>query len=245
MKWFDCCAGFGIPVKSPARVIATAQELVEELEFCGVGEALVYHTSMVEEGAQVGNGRVVEETKEEARLHPTWAILPPQTGELGTVEQFLGEMRRNGVKALRAYPQEHRYLLNRVTFGPLLEEIVARWIPLMVGPDWEGVASLLAEFPELTLVVTRHGSWGDDRYFRPLVERYPNFHLDTSRYQLDHGIADFVRKYGPDRLLYGSGSPELQMGASLLALAQADIDEGAKEAIAGGNLRRLLGEVRL
>ena len=172
-------------------------------------------------------------------------MLPAQTGELGTVEQFLAGMREHGVKALRAYPEENRYLLNGVTFGPLLEELTGRRIPLLVGPDWKGITSLLAEFPELTLIVVRHGSWGDDRYFRPLLERYRNLHVDTSNYQIDHGIEDVVRKYGPERLLYGSGSPELQMGASLLTAAQADIDDNAKAAIAGGNLRRVLAEVKL
>ncbi len=245
MEWFDCHAGFGVPVKSPGRAIATAQELVAELDFCGVAEALVYHASVVEQGPQVGNQRGVEEIEGEPRLHATWAMLPAQTGELGTAEQFLAGMREHGVKAARAYPEENRYLLNGVTFGPLLEELTARRIPLLVGPDWKGITSLLAEFPRLTLVVVRHGSWGDDRYFRPLLERYPSLHVDTSNYQIDHGSEDLVRKYGPDRLLYGSGSPELQMGAALLTAAQADIDDDAKAAIAGGNLRRLLAEVRL
>ena len=202
MEWFDCHA---------------------------VAEGLVYHASVVEQGPEVGNQRVVEETEGEPRLHATWAMLPAQTGELGTMEQFLAGMREHGVRALRAYPEQHRYLLNGVTFGP----------------DWKGITSLLAEFPELTLIVVRHGSWGDDRYFRPLLERYRNLHVDTSNYQIDHGIEDVVRKYGPERLLYGSGSPELQMGAALLTTAQADIDDDAKAAIAGGNLRRLLAEVKL
>jgi hypothetical protein len=123
--------------------------------------------------------------------------------------------------------------------------LVARKIPLFLGPRWQEAADLLREFPELTLVVVNHSDWGDDRLFRPLIERYPRLHLDTSNYQLERGLSDFVRKYGPDRLLYGSGSPNLQMGAALLTLAQADVSDDAKAAIAGGNLRRLLSEVRL
>jgi hypothetical protein len=245
MEWFDCHAWFGVPVKSPVCFFATAEELIEEMDFCGAGDALVYHTSMLEDAPEVGNPRVVEETARQARLHPTWAILPAQTGELGTVDEFLAGMKTHGVKALRAYPEENRYLLNGVTFGPLLEELTARRIPLLVGPNWRMVTDVLAEFPGLTLIVVRHGSWGDDRYFRPLMERYERLYVDTSRYQLDHGIVDFVGKYGPDRLLYGSAAPELQMGAGMLMLAHADIEESAKAAIAGGNLRRLLGEVKL
>jgi hypothetical protein len=243
MDWFDCNCGFGIPAKPFGSVFATAAELLDELDFCGVGEALVVHIAQQFESPQTGNQLVLTEIADQPRLHPAWAILPPQTE--WDVASFVDGIKRHGVGALRAYPEEDRYLLNGLTFGPLLEELVGRRIPLFVGPYWQTVADLLGDFPELTLVVVDHGNWGDDRFFRPLIDRYPRLHLDTSSYQLERGLADFVRRYGPDRLLYGSGSPNIQMGAALLTLAHADIPDAAKVAIAGENLRRLLSEVRL
>ena len=255
MDWFDCYCGFGVPAKPFGAVFPTTAELLDELDFCGVGEALVFHTAQQFDSPQAGNHFVVSETQlrppeadyvgqasGQPRLHPTWAILPPQTE--CDVAGFLDDMRGHGVKALRAYPEEHRYLLGGITFGPLFEELAARRIPLLLGPHWQTVGDVLAEFPELTLVVVDHGSWGDDRFFRPLIERYPRLYLDTANYQLERGLTDFVRRYGPDRLLYGSGSPNIQMGAALLTLAQADMSDSAKAAIAGGNLRRLLSEAR-
>lgn len=245
MHWFDCNLGFGQPPNAPATVLRTADEVLGELDFCGAAEALVYHVAAVHESAQTGNRLVVEETVGHDRLHPTWAILPPQTREFGSVRDFLADMRSSGVRALRAYPDEHRYALNATTLGPLLEEIVPRRIPLIVGPLWASIGELLADVPDLTLVVVGHGDWGDDRYFRPLVERYPRLHLDTSNYQVPEGIAEFVETYGEERLLYGSGFPPLQMGGALMMLAHAEVSDEAKAAIAGGNLRRLLGEVKL
>ncbi len=242
MRFFDCNVGFGQPPNAAATVLRTAEELVRELDFCGVAEALVHHTAIRHESAQAGNCLVVDETADHARLHPTWAILPPQTHEFGTVHEFLADMRRHGVGALRAYPAEHRYLLNGLTFGSLFEELVPRRIPLMVGPHWAALTQLLADFPDLTVIIVGHGDWGDDRYFRPLVARYPRLHLDTSNYQTPDGIADFVGQYGHERLVYGSGFPPFQMGGALLTLARADISDEGKEAIAGENLRRLLRE---
>jgi hypothetical protein len=249
MDWFDCNCGFGVPAKPFGSVFAAPADLLDELDFCGasvacgVSEALVFHVAQQFESPQAGNQLVVTETAGQPRLHPSWAILPPQTE--CDVAGFLDQMKRSGVRALRAYPEEGRYLLNGLTFGPLLEELVARRIPLLLGPHWQAADGLLREFPELTLVIVNHSDWGDDRFFRPLVEHYPRLHLDSSNYQLERGLADFVRKYGPDRLLYGSGSPNLQMGAALLTLAHADMPDEAKAAIAGGNLRRLLLEARL
>jgi len=245
VEWFDCNCGFGVPAKPFGEVLARAGDLLDEMDFCGVAEGLIHHTAMQEESPQTANQLLLDEIGGEPRLHPTWAILPPQTGELGTVDEFLGAMQEHGVRALWAHPEEHRYLLNAITFGDLLEELVARRIPLFVRPQWEMVTELLADFPELTLIIACHGSWGEDRLFRPLVERYRRLHLDTSNYQLAGGLAEFVGEYGPYRLLYASAAPEIQMGAALLTLAGADISTEAKEEIAGGNLRRLLAEVRL
>jgi len=244
VEWFDCCAGFGISKKPPARFSATAEDLIEEMDFCGVAEALVYHAAAVEEAAVVGNRLVAEAAREHPRLHPCWAILPPETEELGTVADFLDEMRRHRVRALRAWPEEHRYLLNAITLGPLLEEIVARRIPLLVGPDWPALTALLADFPALTMVVVGHGSWGQDRFFRPLLKRYAKLHIDLSLYHQDHGLSHLVRRYGAERMLYASGYPQWQMGGSLLMVAHADISDDDRAAIAGENLRRLLREAK-
>jgi len=245
MEWFDCCAEFGVPGIPPGPFAATPAELLDEMDFCGVPEALVSHVAMRDESPQAGNRLVSEATQNQPRLHPVWAIVPLHTGELGTPTAWFDAMRADRVKAVTAYPDRHRYLLNGLTFGPLFEEMSARKIPLILAPDWRGITSLLAEFPRLTVIVTKHSNWGEDRYFRPLLERYQRFHIDTSNYDLDGGVADAVARYGPDRLLYGSGFPTLQMGGSLLTVAQAGISDDAKAAIAGGNLRRLLSEVKL
>jgi hypothetical protein len=70
-------------------------------------------------------------------------------------------------------------------------------------------------------------------------------HVELSGYLPDGGLEDLVARYGPGRLLFASGWPRCYMGAAMLHLAGADLDADAKAAIAGGNLARLLEEVRL
>lgn len=45
---------------------------------------------------------------------------------------------------------------------------------------WASADDLLAELPELTVILTDFGCWGADRYFRPLVERYPNVYVEIA-----------------------------------------------------------------
>jgi len=62
---------------------------------------------------------------------------------------------------------------------------------------------------------------------------------------LDGGIRDFVRKYGADRLLFGTAFPDWNPGGPVLMLTQADITNKEREMIASGNIERILGRVKL
>ena len=113
------------------------------------------------------------------------------------------------------------------------------------GVEWRDVYALLSEFPDLVCVACDHGCWGEDRMFRPLLERYPHFYVDTAQYLLDGGLESIVADYGARRLLFGSGFPESYMGGMMMALKHARIPDAAKQAIAGGNLERILEEAAL
>jgi predicted TIM-barrel fold metal-dependent hydrolase len=250
LEFFDCNAAYGVWSVPPFKPATCVEDLLAEMAWCGISRALVRHAALDNEAPQVGNRVVLEETAPHANLHPSWAILPPQTGELGTVDEFLLAMREAGVKALWAFPSKHRYTLDAVSCGTLLEALAERRVPLFIQrgetsrglTGWELAGALLKDFPSLILVLVGHGSWGEDRYFRPLIEAYEGFHIDTSRYELDGGIADFCRRYGPQRLLFGSAFPNTSPGGAMLTLAHADISGEDKQLIAGGNLDRLLSE---
>jgi len=251
ISYLDCHASFGVNAAGVYRPCLTAAELLAEMDWAGVQEALVYHALMREQSPQVGNSILAESIAGEPRLIGTWAILPPQTGELLPPSEFFPAMQRANVRALWAFPEEHRYILDRVTFGAFLDEVSERRVPLFLPRDaggprphdtWNLVYRLLAQYPDLTLVLAGNGPWGEDRFFRPLLEQYPRFYLDISRYELDCGIRELVARYGAERLLYGSSFPRFSMGGPRLMLAAAEIDEADRRAIAGDNLRRLLAE---
>jgi predicted TIM-barrel fold metal-dependent hydrolase len=251
--FFDCNVSFGVPPIPPLSQATTAEALLAEMDHCGIDEALVTCVAQRFESPLVGNELLIERVRDHPRLHPAWAILPPQTGEMPGPDQLVEQMRTNGVRALWAWPSQHKYLLDETTFGPLFEELVVRRIPLFFqltdGGDtragWSKASALLREFPDLTLVAADQSVWGEDHYFRPLIERYPNFHVETSHYELANGLRDFCRCYGADRLLFGTAYPKRYMGGAVLQLLHADVPQSAVQAIAGGNLLRLLQEVKL
>ena len=249
MHFFDCNVFFGLPIRRPLLPVPTVEGLLAEMDRAGIDKALVWHVAQHDASPQIGNQLLADAIQPHPRLVGCWAVLPNQTHEFPPPTAFFQQMRAARVMALRVFPASHRFLANTVSMGDLLEPMVARRIPLFVslvrGMDWPAIYALLAEFPELVCVICDHGCWGMDRMFRPLLERYPHVYVDTAQYLLDGGLEALVADYGAQRLLFGSGFPELYFGGMMLALRHARLPDEAKTAIAGGNLEHILAEVQL
>jgi hypothetical protein len=249
MDFFDCNAFFGSPVKRPLLPAPTADELLNEMNRAGVERALAWHIAQHDASPQVGNKLLADAIRSHPRLVGCWTVLPNQTREFPPPTILFQQMHQARVAALRIFPSSHRFLANTVSMGDLLEQMVKRRVPLLLslrrGMDWHDIYALLAEFPDLVCVICDHGSWGMDRMFRPLLERYPHVYVDTAQYLLDGGLEALVADYGAARLLFGSGFPESYFGGMMLALRHARIPDQAKVAIAGSNLERILAEVAL
>jgi len=245
LKFFDCTCSLGPYRTRVFRFARTADELIEEMDFSNIDRALVYHTAMRYDHPVVGNELVLEETAGRPRLCPTWAALPSQTRELPDLETQLRQMRRQNIRALRLFPDDHRYFCDEITWGDQLAVYSQRRIPLFVRASLDKIAQLLRSFPELVIVTASQGSNPLDRYAWPLVEKYPNLVFETSGYVVDAGIEEFCKRYSASRLVFGSGYPENSSGAAMLALTHAEISGAERQAIAAGNLERLLAEANL
>jgi predicted TIM-barrel fold metal-dependent hydrolase len=219
------------------------------MDRAGVDRALVWHITQHDASPQVGNRLLADAIRPHPRLVGCWTILPNQAREFPPLPVFLDQMREARVRALRIFPRSHKFLANAVSMGDWLEAMVERRIPLLLslrrGVEWRDVYDLLAEYPDMVCILCDHGCWGEDRLFRPLLERYPNVYVDTAQYLLDGGIESLVTDYGGQRLLYGSGFPESYLGGMMLALRHDCIPDEAKADISCGNLERILEEVAL
>lgn len=224
------------------------RELLEELDFCGISQAVISHHAMADVDPGYGNRLAAQEAAQSGgRLLPSWSIAPPVTEPEYRPEALFPAMQAAGVKLLRATPARNRYLLGRLAMEPLLSEIAVRRIPLYLSPSdgWEPVYNVLQEYPDLTVILTNYGLWSHARLTFPLLRAYPNFYIETGDMQTAGEIRAICAQFGPERLLFGSGFPSNAIGGPLAALRGSGITDEAMAAIAGGNLRRLLGEVAL
>jgi predicted TIM-barrel fold metal-dependent hydrolase len=249
IDFWDCNCCIGSPMRAVYKPAPTASDLVQAMDLAGIGKALVWHVAQFDLCAQDGNALTAQAVAERDRLLGCWAILPPVTGEI-EIEGFFDRMKANRIAALRAFPEQHRFLLNRVVLGPFLDEVAQRRIPLLFsierGTNWPAVYALLQDFPNLACVLCDIGTWGQDRHTWPLLDLYNNVYVETSYLGLEAGgIAATVNRFGADRLLFGTGFPLRYPEASMLPLLHADMSDEDKYKIGGQNLNRLIQEARL
>ena len=250
LDFFDANVWVGRPMREPVfRPPTDAAELLAEMDRAGIRRALVWHITQHDDSPVVGNHLLAEMIAGEDKLRGCWTILPPQTDGLITPD-FFQRMKEARVDALRACPGAHRYLLNRVVFGPFLDEVSDRRVPLLLslqyGVTWPEVYQLLQEFPRLTCILCDIGTWSAERYLCPLLDAFENVVVETGMLALeDGGVENVVNRVGDRRLVFGTGFPERYAESAMLQLTHAAIAESAKGRIASGNLEQLLAGAEL
>jgi predicted TIM-barrel fold metal-dependent hydrolase len=249
MDFFDCHVFYGAErTKQLFPPVHSAAELCRALERSGISRAVAYRLEQYLADPALGNRLLAEDLSANPNLFGLWAITPVETGEIPGPDEILPEMKQSRIVGFRLFPGGLRFLPRVFVLREWLELAVRQRIPLFVstehGCSLDALADLLTSFPDLIVVLTDSNVWPGDRLLRPFVRRFAHVYLDMSYMITSGGIADFVARYGPARLLFGSAFPRTGCGANLLMLRHAEISDAAKSAIAGGNLARIIGEVR-
>ena len=223
-------------------------DYTEAMDRCGIEKAIVYHSVARENSALTGNRCLEQELPQDGRFLKQWAVLPNVCGEFSPEDQLLAELGRNQVRTVRIFPGAYDYSLKPYVSGRLMDVLAEARVPVFVDKsrkfDWEDLHELCMTYPKARIVLCDPGY----RCLRPLVpilERCENLYVETSTYLIHNGIRDFCRRFGAERMIFGSGMPEIAATASTSLIRYADISAEEKQKIASGNIMRLLEEVTL
>ncbi|MGQ9455463.1 MAG: amidohydrolase family protein [Armatimonadota bacterium] len=242
LDFFDCNAQvgrFGAPEKEH---YFEPGELIARLGECGISRALVFHALAKELHPAEGNRALSEAICGKPELAACWVAMPHHTGEMPPPGEFVWEMKQAGARAVRLFPAYHNYQLADWCVGEMLDEFEARGVPVFIEAsqtNYDQLARVLKSHPKLRLVVMQT-SYRCDRYVYPLMEKYEYFTVETSSYLVAGGIEAICERFGSSRLVFGTGAPYLEPGAAVALITFADISWEDKQAIASGNLERLL-----
>ena len=227
--------------------IPDVEGLLKEMKTAGIEEALVYHISARDSFPPLGNSMLMEEIKNRKEFHPVWVVMPHHTGEMPHPEMLLSQMKDNTVKAVRMYPKpnHHSFSISEWCSGELLRELEKNKIILILDMDissWEDVYSVMINHPQLA-VIASNCSYRNNRYIYPLFDKFSGLYVELSRFMGAGAIEDVVQKYGSNRLIFGTNMPQFSGTAAISLLTYSDISTEDKNAIANGNLSKLLKQV--
>ncbi len=244
LNFFDCNCSVGRTAYPLLYDIPDVEGLLKEMETAGIDESLVYHIVARDGHPPVGNSILMEAIESHQMLHPVWILLPHHTGEMPHPDKLLPEMKKNDVKAVRIYPTAnyHRFSISEWCSGELLNALEGERIPLILDMEivsWEDVNTILKNHKRLPIVAA-NCTYRNNRYIYPLLEKYENLFIELSRFMGGGAIDDIAGRFGSDQLLFGTNLPQYSGTAAVALLTYSDIDQKAKQAIAGGNLRNLL-----
>jgi hypothetical protein len=246
LSYYDCFCSVGRVGHPILLDIPDVVGLKKEMAVAGVERALVSHTLARVGDPVLGNARLMTEIAADPALDPVWFLLPHHTGEMPPPQRLLEELKAGGVKAVRMEPgrTHHSFSLAAWCVGELLAALEGARLPLILDTDivtWEEVGDLLRRHSGLPLILA-NCSYRHNRYLYPLFERHPNLHVEISRFLGAGSIEDVVRRFGARPLLFGTNMPHYTGTAAVGRLAYAEIERADKEAIAGGNLKKIVGE---
>jgi hypothetical protein len=246
LNLFDANCMLGRTIAPKPGFPLAVDELLAVMDDFEIAEALAYHAMSKEFHPADGNRLLLEEIARTGRLHPTWVVMPSETGEFPDEETLVDQMLSHNVRAARVFPHpdRHNFSLKPGASGRLLRSLQSRRVPLFVDQeqiDWETVGEVCDRFPQLPLVLTNVG-YRLDRLLYPLLKRFDNLHVELSSYCGHRAIEELAGRFGAGRLLFGTGLPRFTPGSAIGMLSYARISEDDRRLIAGDNLRNLLGK---
>ncbi|NLE66640.1 MAG: amidohydrolase family protein [Lentisphaerae bacterium] len=254
---FDCCMGVGESGFFDRRGITEPGVLLRMMDRFGIAEALVYDQQEVEIGRFGDNAFILDFCRASPRLHPSVALTPPGTGELPPPREWVASLLAQGIRAVRAWPEWHRYDFLPYCLGPLLEELQAQRMPLFVSyngigpgsfpwghkPDLDHIQRTAEAYPDLPIILVHTGML-ENRRLLPLLRACPNVRCDITC--AAGGFPELVSAgLGSERLLFTGEFPIFDPGLIVTWPRYADVPEQAAQRIAGENLRDLLAGVKL
>jgi len=248
-KYFDCDILLGLPRVPLAWVRPDLHDLLAEMKRLDISKALVRHRACIEVSPNMGNRMLMEEISGSDSLMPVWMFSPEGTGRKPGLKEIIGKMFKEKNRAAWMRPVEDNFSLEPWCSGRIIKILEEVRIPLFLSFDdisGRELHEILKGYPNLPVIVLRAPRMGRNEILYPLLRCHHNLYVAvTPFYSVYQGIEDLCKEFGSERLVFGTGYPEVEGGVAVCMLNYADISNSDKDLIARGNLERLLEEVKL
>jgi Predicted metal-dependent hydrolase of the TIM-barrel fold len=231
----------------------TIDVVLETMRENNVEKAVVYNVLSYQYNAAYGNKLLLNEIRGHESLLPVIMLYPTHTNEMGGPEEIYKMLNENRIKGVLLYSGLYRdraggnYTADEWNMGDIYMLLEEMNMPVFtrVGADftYDEINRLQSNHPRLQIIL-REVNLMANRNLYGLAEHCKNLYIETTDYKAFFGIEEFVNKFGPERLVFGSGYPVQSMGGAVASILMADIKQEDKEKLAGKNLLRLMEGIK-
>jgi len=242
MKFFDCNCMVGKRTAPHPENDLSLEQMLEQLQYAGIEEALVVHSYAKEYDPLIGNEKISEICTQHKNLHACYVMLPHHTGEMPGGDGLLKYLEDGSAQAVHLYPLEHSYGLGEPWCGELFSTLEESRVPVFLDfeqTNWNEIDAILQAHQNLNLIVVRP-TYRVNRWMFPLLEKYQTLRFGISFYDVHFGIETITQRFGSERMLFGTALPEHDAGSIVSVVQYAKISQQDKENIASRNLESLL-----
>jgi predicted TIM-barrel fold metal-dependent hydrolase len=240
---FDVNASFGNPAGGVPPFPTVASRLAH-MDRLGISRALVWNVEAGQHHSLSANRRLLDEVASTlgapGRIVPALVVSGLIAYEKDGIRKLADQMREGRTRALRFVNVFG--LLTLAQCEPVIRAVQTFKPFLLVGGDEASTPDILAlteMFPDVPLILTNL-AWVKGIGTFDLMRRRPNVMMETSFWHSWGGVSLAAKQFGAERVLFGTGSRSLN-GASMAALARAELTDKERMLIAHGNLDRLTG----
>lgn len=241
----DAYCGIGPWQQRDRALPVTPEETIRLMDHFAVDRALVYPNFLRGLGAPEHAVSLLEGwCAQQPRFEPLVPLFPHPYPDMPSVDAQFERMRAMGARAAWcSYPQYATMM--PLVFADIFKRCQDERIPVLLEEPMisaERVDQICTAFPELRVIYAGVNYMADAWLF-PLLRKHRHISVVLGpMYIPPWGPMRFVENFGDERLLFGSGLPEMTPGGMRTHVAYATISDEAKMRILGGNLERLMAE---
>ncbi len=253
---------FGELYGDPKARLATAEELIAEMDAAGIDAAVTFGFAWADMGlCRLANDYVMEAVACYPDRLIGFACVNPRCGA-----EAIQEVERcvaGGLKGIgELMPDGQGYRLDdEATMRPLVEIALAHGLPILthtsepVGHFYRGKGTITPDvvhrfvqrFPQVTLICAHWGGGLPFYELMPEVRRaFSNVYYDTaaSLYLYDDAIFPLAVQLVSDKVLFATDYPLISQRRFLKRIRGAGLEEGELNKVLGGNAKKIfeLGE---
>jgi hypothetical protein len=180
---------------------------------------------------------------------PAWFLTPDGRNPDYSITDVIKDMLNRKVRLAWTDPLAGKYTLQSWCCEEMLDALQQHLIPLLIsvkGVNLSDLHNVMTDFPRLRVILIDLPRTGRNVMIEALLKAHMKLNLCFSpSFSVHGGYKDLCSRYGEHRWIWGMGYPVSEGGAAITGLVYSGLTKQQLDAVAYGNIERLLSEVKI